>query len=62
MGSLTYPATAQRETTTGKVHTDDRFINTVGNLGMFYKMAVECDSIPIQTRDRQFPKIIGPWP
>jgi hypothetical protein len=43
----------------GKVHTEDRFINTVDNVGIFYKLAMECVSLSIEARDRHYPKVFG---
>jgi len=42
-----------------EVHTGDRFINTVDNLGIFRKLAMECVSLSIEARDRQYPKVFG---
>ncbi len=60
-GLYLIPRPFTRDKTTGKLHTEDRFINTVDNMGMFYKMAMESVSLSIETRDRQYPKIFGPW-
>ncbi|MGA2971555.1 MAG: hypothetical protein ABSE39_02895 [Candidatus Bathyarchaeia archaeon] len=43
----------------GKIHTEDRFINTVDNVDLFRNLAMECVSLSIQTRDRQYPKVFG---
>jgi hypothetical protein len=60
-GLYLIPRPFRRDITAGRVHTEDRFMNTVDNLGSFYKMAVECVSLSIQARDRQYPKIYGLW-
>ncbi len=51
-GSYLVPRPFRKDKSAGIVHTEDRFINTVDNVGIFYKMAVECVSLSIQTRDR----------
>ncbi|MGA2460452.1 MAG: hypothetical protein ABSF82_03420 [Candidatus Bathyarchaeia archaeon] len=60
-GLYLIPRPFRRDAITGKLHTEDRFINTVDNVGAFHKTAVECVSLSIQTRDRQYPKIYGTW-
>jgi hypothetical protein len=60
-GLYLIPRPFRRDNATRRVHSEDRFINTVDNLGVFYKIAVQCVSLSIQTRDRQYPKIYGPW-
>jgi hypothetical protein len=41
----------------GKIHTEDRFINTVDNVDLFRRLAIECVSLSIQVRDRQYPRV-----
>jgi hypothetical protein len=43
----------------GKVHTGDRFIDTVSNVGAFHKLAVECVNLSIEARNRQYAKVFG---
>lgn len=58
-GFYLIPRPLRRDTVAKKVHTEDKFINTVDNVALFYSLAVECVSLAIQTRDRQFPKVFG---
>ena len=46
----------------GRLHTGDRFASIdASNLSKIYSVAVTCDSLATETRDRQYPKIYGPW-
>jgi hypothetical protein len=56
-GLYLIPKTFRRDS--GKIHTEDRFINTVGNIALFYRLAVECVALSTETRDRQYAKVFG---
>lgn len=43
----------------GKVHTEDRFINTVGNINRFAVLAEEVVRLWMEVRERQYSKIFG---
>lgn len=58
-GLYLVPRNFQRDIARGKVHTEDRFINTVGNVDLFVNLAEEAVQLWVETRNRQYPKVFN---
>jgi len=60
-GLYMIPRPIARDRATKKLQTGDRFVNIDDSLSILYSVAVDCVSLSIQTRDRQYPRIYGLW-
>lgn len=58
-GLYLIPRSFHRDKIQGKIHTEDRFINTVGNIDLFLKLAEDTVQLWVEARDRQYPKVFG---
>ncbi len=56
-GLYLIPKDLQRDQAKKMIHTGDMFINTVGNVDLFVKLAEECVSLWTETRNRQYPVV-----